>query len=241
MSQPTYRLLQARDPDEPVRAEERAAFADKLGVPLERVVPYDLLSRSARYDEVVDGVDAVLVGGSGRYGINDDAPWLRPFVDLLGELAAHDFPTFASCFGFQGLVVALGEAVISDPDGAEVGTFEVQRCAEAEGDPLFGDLPERFPAQCGHKDRAVALPAGAVHLVRSERCPYQALRLGRRVYATQFHPELSQADNRQRFQRYFREYQAAFGEEEARSILDAFQPSPAASSVLPRFTRHILG
>lgn len=241
MSQPTYRLLQARDPDEPVRAEERAAFAEKLGVALEQVVPYDLLAEPARLADVTRGVDAVLVGGSGRYGINDDAPWLRPFVDLLGELAAHDVPTFASCFGFQGLVVALGEAVVSDPDGAEVGTFEVARCDGAEGDPVFGDLPVTFAAQCGHKDRALALPAGAVHLVRSERCPYQALRLGRNVYATQFHPELSQADNRQRFQRYFREYQSAFGEEEARSILDAFRPSPEATSVLPRFARHILG
>jgi GMP synthase (glutamine-hydrolysing) len=240
MSQPIFRLLQARDPDEPVRAEERAAFADKLGVPVEQVVPYDLLSEDISYRGVTEGADAVLVGGSGRYGINDDAPWLKPFVEVLGELAAHDFPTFASCFGFQGLVVALGETVTHDPAGSEVGTFEVSRMPGADDDPVFGQLPARFAAQMGHKDRALALPNGAVHLVASERCPYQALRLGTRVYATQFHPELSEADNRQRFQRYYREYSLAFGEEGARSILDAFQPSPEATSVLPRFADHLV-
>jgi GMP synthase (glutamine-hydrolysing) len=34
------------------------------------------------------------------------------------------------------------------------------------------------------------MPAGGVLLAGSEACPVQAFRLGRNVYATQFHPEL---------------------------------------------------
>ena len=34
------------------------------------------------------------------------------------------------------------------------------------------------------------LPPGAVHLATSMACPVQAFRVGRHVYATQFHPEL---------------------------------------------------
>ena len=34
-----------------------------------------------------------------------------------------------------------------------------------------------------------SLPPGTVHLMRSEPCPYQMIRYGQNVYATQFHPE----------------------------------------------------
>jgi len=238
---PRYRLLQAREAGEHTRAEEHAAFADKLGLPIDAIEPFDLLTERPTFRAVTRGVDAVLVGGSGRFGINDDVPWLPPFIEVLGQLAAHDFPTFASCFGFQGLVVALGSAVAADPLRSEVGTFVVSTCRAAEDDPVFSSLPARFTAQMGHKDSATSLPDGAVHLVRSERCAYQAVRLGRNVYATQFHPELSGADNRHRFRRYYQEYSQAFGEDEARSILDAFQPSPDAVQLLPRFVDVVVG
>ena len=241
MTQPRYRLLQAREADEPTRAEEHAAFADKLGIPADAIASFDLLTERPTFDRVTAGVDAVLVGGSGRFGINDDTPWLPAFIDVLGELAARDYPTFASCFGFQGLVVALGTSVVSDPTCSEVGTYEVSTCTAAASDPVFSFLPAHFAAQMGHKDSAAALPSGAVHLVQSNRCAYQAIRLGNNVYATQFHPELSCADNRQRFQRYFTEYSAAFGEQEARSILDAFRPSPEAVQLLPRFVDALFG
>ena len=42
----------------------------------------------------------------------------------------------------------------------------------------------------GHKEAVSRLPAGAVLLAGSTTCPVQAFRLGRHVYATQFHPEL---------------------------------------------------
>ena len=241
MTQPRYRLLQAREADEPTRAEEHAAFADKLGIEVEAIESFDLLTEAPSFHRVTDGVDAVLVGGSGRFGINDDTPWMPAFIEVLGELAAHDFPTFASCFGFQGLVVALGTDVVNDPSRSEVGTYEVYTRPEGHADPVFRILPPSFDAQMGHKDSATDLPAGATHLVSSPRCPYQAIRLGRSVYATQFHPELSRADNRHRFTRYMVEYSEVFGPEKAQEMLDAFRPSPEAEQLLPAFARVVLG
>lgn len=232
---PRYRLLQARTAEEPVLAEERAAFAEKLGVPLETILPYDLLEGTASYADVTEGVDAVLVGGSGKFSIYHDDPWLAPFVETLGELAARQFPTFASCFGFQGLVVALGGRVQRDPLGSEVGSYELTLTDEGRADPLFGALPEPFVAQQGHKDRALDLPSGAVWLARSVRCPYQAIRVGEVVYATQFHPELSCDDNRLRFQRYFDDYSEVFGAAKAQEMLEAFRPSVDACGLLRRF------
>jgi GMP synthase (glutamine-hydrolysing) len=41
----------------------------------------------------------------------------------------------------------------------------------------------------GHKEAVRELPDHAVRLAGSPTCPVQAFRIGRRVYATQFHPE----------------------------------------------------
>jgi GMP synthase (glutamine-hydrolysing) len=232
---PRFRLLQARHATDPVRSEEREAFARRLDVPLEHVVPFDLLGDRITYTEVTRGVDAVLVGGSGKFSVLDDEPWLPPFFDVLGSLAGAQFPTFASCFGFQGLVIALGGEVDHDEPNAEVGTYTLNPTDHAGEDPVFGHLPESFAAQLGHKDRAVVWPDEAIHLASSERCPYQALRVGTRVYATQFHPELTADDNRFRFERYLDDYMAVFGADRAQKMLEEFTPSPHSDALLRRF------
>jgi len=63
-------------------------------------------------------------------------------------------PMFASCFGFQMLVQALGGHIIPDPENAEVGAFELHLTHEALTDELFSVLPPVFMAQLGHKERA---------------------------------------------------------------------------------------
>lgn len=232
---PRFRLLQARLPGDPVRDEERRSFALRLGVHESAILCHDLLSETTQLSSVTEDVDAVLVGGSGAFSIYDEEPWLPPFIDTLGELAAADVPMFASCFGFQGLVVALGGTVERDEPNAEVGTYELEITDAAAADPVFRDLPTRFPAQLGHKDRAYDLPGDAVLLASSPRCPYQAFRLGEHIYATQFHPELTHEDNRGRFARYFDDYSRVFGKSEAQDLLDSFRPSPDADRLLARF------
>lgn len=237
-----YRLLQARLPGDPVRLEERRAFAARLGVRTSALSVHDLLEDPLDVEAVTDGVDAILIGGSGAFSVTSNPPWLHGFFDLLGDLVERGTPTFASCFGFQALVVALGGDVRMDEQGAEVGTFEVTLAPEAAADPLFSILPHRFAAQQGHKDRAFRLPSGVVNLARSERSPYQALRItGRPVWATQFHPELTADDNRTRFERYFAMYSHAFGPREAQRMLDAFRPSPEANSLLRSFHVYVAG
>ncbi len=222
--------------------EERASFAKRLDVPLEAVMAWDALAGDLSADRVCEDADVILVGGSGKFSIGDDAPWLRSFIDTLGELADRQFPTFASCFGFQGFAVALGVEVKKDPPSAEVGTYEIFKTEAASTDPLFGGLPDRFTAQEGHKDRAMTLPAGVTLLARSERCPFQAMRIGDGlVYATQFHPELTCEDNKHRFSRYFAEYSEVFGHRRAQEMLDEFQPSPHASGLLRRYRALVEG
>jgi GMP synthase (glutamine-hydrolysing) len=186
-------------------------------------------------------VDALLVGGAGQYSVLDELPAVQRFVSFLAFVATDastaDLPMFASCFGFQGLVLGLGGSVIEDAMHAEVGSYPLHRKPDAEGDAVFGHLPADFMAQLGHKDRATALPPGLLDIAGSARCPYQAIRVcGRPQVATQFHPELAASDNRSRFLRYMREYGEMLGQEAAQERLDSHVPSPEANSLLEHFT-----
>ena len=135
--------------------------------------------------------------------------------------------------------MALGAPVIADPAGREVGTYDIFLTRAANTDPLFRELPPSFKVQLGHKDRATAVPSGAVHLASSARCSVQALRVGDTVYATQFNPELTETCNKQRFQHYLEEYRHSYGDDDLAPDDLAFAPSPHASTLLPAFMNHL--
>jgi GMP synthase (glutamine-hydrolysing) len=71
-----------------------------------------------------------------------------------------------------------------------ISRVPVSLTAEGRDDPLLADLSATFEAFVGHKEAIRELPAHAVRLASSPACPVQAFRVGRNVYATQFHPEL---------------------------------------------------
>jgi GMP synthase (glutamine-hydrolysing) len=112
--------------------------------------------------------------------------------DLLDRIVAADFPFLGACYGIGSLGSHQGarvDRVFSEP----VGAVPVTLTAAGREDPVFGVLPETFEAFVGHKEAVHDLPGHAVRLASSPTCPVQAFRVGRRVYATQFHPELDVA------------------------------------------------
>jgi GMP synthase (glutamine-hydrolysing) len=192
-------------------------------------------------DRILEESDCLLVGGAGEFGIQDEVPEIERFVRFLSDAAHQGFPIFASCFGFHALVLGLGGAVTPDEDNAEVGTYDLTLSPAGGEDPLFKDLPTTFKAQLGHKDRATRLPDGCLNLASSARAPLQAFRVpGKPVYATQFHPELTDEDNRARFLRYMDQYGRLFGAEAAQNQLDGHVPSPEANQLIPRFVHQFL-
>ena len=55
---------------------------------------------------------------------------------------------------------------------------------------MLAGMPRTFNAFVGHKEAIRELPPSATRLASSPTCPVQMFRVGRNVYATQFHPEL---------------------------------------------------
>ena len=139
---------------------------------------------------------AIILGG-GPFNVSDpdDAKSsVQQRVEAeLGELAARvvaaDFPFLGACYGI-GTLGCLSGGEVDRSYGEPVGCVRVELSPAGEDDPLFGVLPSAFDAFLGHKEAVSRLPAGAVLLASSAACPVQAFRLGRHVYATQFHPEL---------------------------------------------------
>ena len=229
-------LLQARHIDDLARHEERQSFADRAGLDLEQIVPFDLLKNTPTLADI-RRCDALMVGGSGAYSVSqNNLPNQFAVMATLAEVVTVGHPTFASCYGFHLMVQALGGQIVHDPDCTEVGAFELTPSAHGRADELFGYMPDSFKAQLGHKDRASRLPAGVLNLAASAKAPYQALRIpGKPIWATQFHPELTVEDNLLRFSRYKDVYARLYDPQELKALVDGFLPSPETEELIPRF------
>ena len=225
-----------------MRAEERQSFADKTGLPLHRIVPHDLLAGPPSLGRIKQ-FDAVMVGGSGDYYVsNRSLPEFDAQIDLLASVAQIGFPMFASCFGFQILVQALGGEIVHDPVNVEVGTYDLELTTAGRQDPVLGCLPKVFAAQLGRKDRAARLPTGVLHLATSQRSPYQSFRIPHLpIWATQFHPELDVETNRMRFERYLKGYARHMSPAERDEARRRFRPSPHTDCLLPKFLKLVFG
>lgn len=232
-------LLQARNATDPMLRHELECFAQQCGLPNERFLTLNLPAQAWDDDTVLDRVDAVMVGGSGDYSLATGGfHWHDHYLDLMRRVIARRLPTFASCFGFQAIVQALGGRIVKDPSCAEVGTFEISLSDAGIAEPLFAAAPRQFDAQLGHNDSAAEpLPDELLNLAYSERAPVQAIRVrDAPVVATQFHPELSMESNVVRYLRYLSTYNPELDPLEARArSAEIHRPSPVANTLLRRF------
>ncbi|MBI4435528.1 glutamine amidotransferase [Candidatus Uhrbacteria bacterium] len=145
----------------------------------------------------LDDYSGVLVGG-GPWNVSD-APekketrqqeaeaWL---TELLQRIVGQDVPFLGACYGLGALSIALGAPVSKERFGEAVGGITVEVTADGVDDPLLAGLPQTFRAFVGHKEACQSLPEGAAWLAKSSTCPVQMYRVGKNVYAAQFHPEL---------------------------------------------------
>ncbi len=233
-------LLQARRPDDPMRAHEYECFLETTGLTSDQLATYNLVEGIPSLSHVREH-NALLIGGSGEFYVSKrDLPRFDELLELLAAVAECGHPMFGSCFGYHCLVAALGGEIINDPDNTEVGTYELTRTEASNSDPLFGALPGTFMAQLGHKDRAKFHPPNCGNFASSEHSPLQALRVpGKPIWAVQFHPELTGTRNKERYRHYLEGYTEHLNEQEKQAQMQRFKPSPEATSLLSRFLDYI--
>jgi GMP synthase (glutamine-hydrolysing) len=111
---------------------------------------------------------------------------------LARQVVEADFPTLGACYGV-GTFGTLAGGVVDRTHAEPIGPMAIELTEAGRADHLLAGLPARFTALLGHQEAVSRLPDGATLLASSATCPVQAFRLGRNVYATQFHPELDVA------------------------------------------------
>lgn len=187
-------LLATRAEDVPAN-EEYDAILRATGL-AERELIRVRLEADPMPDLDLDALSGIIVGG-GPFNASD-APAVKSreqhrveseFAALLDRVVPRDFPFFGACYGIGTLGVHQG-AVIDRTFGEPISVVPVTLTESGARDPLFAGLPHEFEAFVGHKEAVSRLPEHAVLLASSPGCPVQAFRVGRNVYATQFHPEL---------------------------------------------------
>jgi GMP synthase-like glutamine amidotransferase len=125
-----------------------------------------------------DAFDGVLIGGSPA-SVQDDASWIARLMALIRTLHDRGIPMVGACFGHQAIAKALGGTVGRNPGGWVMGAVETR----------FQGRTVCLAA--AHSEQVLRLPEAAEVLGDGPGCPVGAYRIGPRVLATQYHPEMT--------------------------------------------------
>ena len=104
------------------------------------------------------------------------------------ELFSLGVPVLGICYGSQLMAHLLGGRV-QPASVSEYGRTELT--VDAADSALFTDVPPNTVCWMSHTDRITSLPAGFRATAHTADCPVAAMEdADRRLYATQFHPEV---------------------------------------------------
>ena len=182
-------------PEQGAADAEHQSFRRALGVRgLDR---WDLLDHPLD-GSIADRYDGVVVGGSPFNVVSEQRGDLQARVEHDLESIARDaidgaLAAMFTCFGIGVVTRMLGGTVgTAVPESTRSTTIRITSAGTA--DPVFGPSAPEMSVLTAHKEGSIEPPPGAVLLASNDDCPVQAYRVGERLYATQFHPEVTPQD-----------------------------------------------
>ena len=163
----------------------------------------------------------------------------RELAALLDRVIANDFPFLGICYGIGTIGTHQG-ATVDRTFGETTQATRISLTPAGIADPLIGELPVVFDAFVGHKEAITEAPPHLTVLASSPGCPVQAFRVGRNVYATQFHPELDAGSMSSRVRAYSNH--GYFDPAELESLIERINAADVRAShlVLARFIEQYL-
>lgn len=135
-------------------------------------------------------VRALIILG-GPMSVNDEKeyPFLRWEKRIIRAAIADAVPIVGICLGAQLIAATLGTMVYQGRV-KEIGWSPISITPHGQVDSLLGYLPEIATVFQWH-GHGFELPAGAIRLASSVNYENQAFRLGKNIYALQFHLEVT--------------------------------------------------
>jgi len=186
---------------------------------------------------------AVIVGGS-PFDIStseEDKSIIQKKIEhdfnrLFDHIVKNDFPFLGACSG-NGLLGSYLGTSISTLYGEPVACVNLELTEEGKKDALLCGFPDQIAVLLGHKEACDTTPDGAVLLLTGKACPVQMFRIGKNVYATQFHPEGDSEGFIMRIHAY--KHHGYFQPHEAECLIEAVsrEDTPYAHKILKRFVQ----
>ena len=154
------------------------------------IVPCDITA-----DEVREMAPSALILSGGPASVYaEDAPTVDPAIYDLG------LPILGFCYGHQVTAVALGGEVGHSEIG-EYGPATIERDRESA---LFNATPLEQTVWMSHRDAVSRVPEGFAVMASTSVCPVAAMENAeRRIYTTQFHPEVKHTEYGQQLLKNF--------------------------------------
>jgi len=192
-----FLLITTRD-DEAVAAEEHASFCTLTGLLAEDLhwkraeqAPLGEI-RFEHYSGIILAGSPFTVSEPDELKSAEELRVERDLAALLDRVVEADFPFLGICYGI-GTIGRHQGARVDRTYGESTQAARITLTDAGLEDPLMNELPREFDAFVGHKEAISEVPQHMTVLASSPTCPVQAFRVGRNVYATQFHPELDSA------------------------------------------------
>jgi len=159
------------------------AFLEARGYALDRRCP----NLGDPLPEDLDPYAAAVVFGGPMSANDDHLDGIKAELDWLERRALpSDCPLVGICLGAQEIARVLGAKVGRHEDGlVEIGYFDVEPTGACDS-----FLKERTTFYQWHTE-TFEIPKGCVHLAENDVFPGQAFRHGDKVYAIEFHAEMT--------------------------------------------------
>ncbi len=236
---PKVLLMQIRD-NPRVRQEELDSFIRFSGLAPEQIDVLNVFDTPQFSTGIMQDYDSLLVGGASEASVLEPETYtfLDPSMDLLNHCLEKEIPVFASCFGFQLAVVALGGRLVKDKTDYEMGTIPINLTPVAHDDPVFAGTPDGFRAVSVHKERAPELPEFCELLAYTSACPHAFRVKGKPFWAFQFHPEVDRETLLERLTIFSAGYTE--GSEHLQEVLAGIQETPESNQLLGNFVQRVL-
>ncbi len=149
---------------------------------------------SARFpSSEVEHCDLLIVMG-GPIGVYESAdyPFLTAEIETLRQRLAAKKPVLGICLGAQLMAAALGARVYPGSHGSEIGWFPILPVLGQPAPQWFAPLLTAGLHLFHWHGDTFDLPAGALHLARTDPYENQAFSVGKHALAMQFHPEVTE-------------------------------------------------
>ena len=148
------------------------------------IVPCDISA-----DELREMAPSALILSGGPASVYaEDAPRVDPAIFELGV------PVLGFCYGHQITAVTLGGKVAH----SEVGEYGPATIARDHDSVLFNSTPLKQTVWMSHRDSVCEVPEGFTVTASTDVCPVAAMENAeRRIYTTQFHPEVKHTEHGQ--------------------------------------------